>query len=121
MCAAMDGDPAALPPHVRSHLPPYNAMLRWTSTVVVPSGNATVDPMSPLHRKAKLRVRLDDLADAAQLDRRQAMALRALVGPRYEPNTGDVHFAIDKYPRREDNRREALRIVVALVREARKL
>ncbi|XRB23594.1 ribosomal protein S35 [Pseudoscourfieldia marina] len=121
LAVAKDGadDVESAPPVVRSHLPPYNTTMRWLTTVVIPSGYDP--PNHPLNRKAKLSVKLSTLAQAARLDERQTMALRAIVGRRYDPQTDDFTVSVAKYTRREDNRREALRMVRDLVREARAL
>ncbi|GMH40662.1 hypothetical protein BSKO_08566 [Bryopsis sp. KO-2023] len=71
----------------------------------------------PANRKVKLRVYMTELQEHYGLDDEAVQHICRICQTRYNPSNGMLTLSVEKYPLREDNRRECMRIVEALVLE----
>ncbi|KAL1546883.1 hypothetical protein AAHA92_23422 [Salvia divinorum] len=89
------------------------AILRWRSRVVLSPGG---DSWHPKNRKVKLSVTVKELG----LSKHQLVRLRELVGKRYNPGKDELMITSERFEHREENRKDCLRTLYALVEEAAK-
>jgi len=91
--------------------PGEGPILRWTTRVVLgPGGNA----WHPANRKVKLAVFLKEL----QLSKNAKERLLLIVGKRYNPNNDELTITSERFDLREENRKDVLRTLYALIDEA---
>ncbi|CAK9867719.1 unnamed protein product [Sphagnum jensenii] len=91
--------------------PGEGPILRWETRVVLsPGGQA----WHPANRKVKVSVYLKDLGLTPQA--RERMLL--LVGKRYKPNNDELTITSERFDLREENRKDVLRTLYALIDEA---
>ncbi|XP_002960193.2 uncharacterized protein LOC9662925 [Selaginella moellendorffii] len=86
-------------------------VLTWETCIVFPYDGTS---WHPLNRKVKLKVRVSDF----RLKPMQRRRLLDLVDRRYEPAFDELTITCDRFEKREDNRKEALRLLYALLEEA---
>lgn len=96
-------DPAAPP-----------SVLEWRSRLVLAAG---VSESHPANWKVRCRVYLRDLQRERGLSEAALQHVARVAGPRYDPGTGRLTLTSASYANREDNRREILQILDALVAE----
>ncbi|XP_042046841.1 uncharacterized protein LOC121792807 [Salvia splendens] len=89
------------------------AILRWRSRVVLSPGG---DSWHPKNRKVKLSVTVKELG----LSKHQLVRLRELVGKRYNPGKDELMITSERFEHREENRKDCLRTLYALIEEAGK-
>eukprot|EP00873_Tetraselmis_striata_P009137 jgi/Tetstr1/429401/TSEL_019312.t1 len=96
--------------------PGARQILRWTQTGVLKSvwGN---EAAHPLNRKVACRVHMRELQEEAALSNDAVKHIIAVCGPRYTPKTGVLRLTSDRYREREDNRRDIVDTIRALVKE----
>ncbi|KAF5192244.1 Ribosomal protein S24/S35 [Thalictrum thalictroides] len=93
--------------------PGEGPILRWQSRVVFCPGG---DAWHPKNRKVKLSVTVKELGLTKPAFRR----LRALVGKRYHPGKDELTITSERFEHREENRKDCLRTLFALIEEAAK-
>ncbi|KAG0608553.1 hypothetical protein M758_8G114300 [Ceratodon purpureus] len=91
--------------------PGEGPVLRWTTRVVLGPGG---DAWHPANRKVKLAVYLKEL----QLTPKAKERLLLIVGKRYNPNNDELTITCERFDLREENRKDALRTLYALIDEA---
>ncbi|KAL6781857.1 hypothetical protein ACKKBF_B09710 [Auxenochlorella protothecoides x Auxenochlorella symbiontica] len=89
-------------------------ILEWESTLVLVTG---VTESHPANWKARCRVYLRDLQAEAGLSEAALQHIARIAGPRYDRGTGRLRLTSARFPNREDNRREVMRALEALVAE----
>ncbi|GLJ46696.1 hypothetical protein SUGI_0984360 [Cryptomeria japonica] len=88
-------------------------ILRWETRVVLsPGGNA----FHPKNRRVKVSVSVKELG----LSKYAAKRLRAMVGKRYNIGKDELTIVGRRFANREENRKDVLRILYALIEEAQK-
>ncbi|CAL5365894.1 unnamed protein product [Camellia sinensis] len=93
--------------------PGEGPILRWQTRVVfVPGG----DSWHPKNRKVKLSVTVKELG----LSKHQFRRLRELVGKRYHSGKDELTITSERFEHREENRKDCLRTLFALIEEAGK-
>ncbi|KAJ8624652.1 hypothetical protein MRB53_033182 [Persea americana] len=111
-----DDDDETAVPDKSLHLddpPGEGPILRWqTRCVFAPGGDA----WHPKNRKVKLSVTVKELG----LSRHQFCRLRELVGKRYHPGKDELTITSERFEHREENRKDCLRTLFALIEEAGK-
>ncbi|GBG61842.1 hypothetical protein CBR_g23797 [Chara braunii] len=86
--------------------------LRWETRLILgPGGKA----WHPANRKVKVRVYVRELGLSAAARER----LLALAGPRYNTNKDELTIVSERYALREENRKDVLQILYALLEEAK--
>eukprot|EP00245_Coleochaete_scutata_P003323 TRINITY_DN1487_c0_g1_i1.p1 TRINITY_DN1487_c0_g1~~TRINITY_DN1487_c0_g1_i1.p1 ORF type:complete len:389 (+),score=97.48 TRINITY_DN1487_c0_g1_i1:214-1380(+) len=90
--------------------------LRWESRVVLDPGGA----WHPANRKVKMSVYVWELVRDVPLDEAQRSVLIDLVGQRYNTNKDELTITSERYRYREENRKDCLRTLYALLEEAQK-
>ncbi|CAN4088806.1 unnamed protein product [Withania somnifera] len=93
--------------------PGEGPVLRWLTRVVFAPGG---DAWHPKNRKVKLAVTVKELG----LSKHQFRRLRELVGTRYHPGRDELTITSERFEHREENRKDCLRTLFALVEEAGK-
>ncbi|KAG0557133.1 hypothetical protein M758_11G100900 [Ceratodon purpureus] len=91
--------------------PGEGPVLRWTTRVVLGPGG---DAWHPANRKVKLAVYLKEL----QLTKQARERLLLIVGKRYNANNDELTITSERFDLREENRKDALRTLYALIDEA---
>ncbi|XP_024402900.1 uncharacterized protein [Physcomitrium patens] len=91
--------------------PGEGPILRWTTRVVLGPGG---DAWHPANRKVKLAVYLKEL----QLTPKAKERMLLIVGKRYNPNNDELTITCERFDLREENRKDALRTLYALIEEA---
>ncbi|CAA0839829.1 Ribosomal protein S24/S35- mitochondrial [Striga hermonthica] len=99
---ALDDDP-----------PGEGPILRWQTRVVFCPGG---DAWHPKNRKVKLAVTVKELG----LSKHQFVRLRELAGKRYNPGKDELTITSERFEHREENRKDCLRTLFALIEEAGK-
>ncbi|CAI9113513.1 OLC1v1014126C2 [Oldenlandia corymbosa var. corymbosa] len=97
--------------------PGEGPILRWQSRCVFAPGG---DAWHPKNRLVKLSVTVKELG----LSKYQFRRLRELVGKRYDPGRDQLTITSERFEHREENRKDCLRTLYALIEEcgkARKL
>eukprot|EP00850_Spirogloea_muscicola_P023303 SM000345S12844 [mRNA] locus=s345:86149:87326:- [translate_table: standard] len=92
--------------------PGEGPILHWETRVVLGPGG---DAWHPANRKVKVMVHVKELG----LSTLARARLLALVGRRYNPARDALTIISERYAAREENRKDVLRILVALIDEAR--
>ncbi|KAL3512221.1 hypothetical protein ACH5RR_024938 [Cinchona calisaya] len=93
--------------------PGEGPILRWQTRVVFAPGG---DAWHPKNRKVKLSVTVKELG----LSKHQFRRLRELVGKRYHPGKDELTITSERFEHREENRKDCLRTLFALIEEAGK-
>ncbi|PIA38756.1 hypothetical protein AQUCO_02700159v1 [Aquilegia coerulea] len=93
--------------------PGEGPILRWQSRVVFCPGG---DAWHPKNRKVKLSVTVKEIGLSKPAFRR----LRELVGKRYHPGKDELTITSERFEHREENRKDCLRTLLALIEEAAK-
>ncbi|TVU30233.1 hypothetical protein EJB05_21843 [Eragrostis curvula] len=93
--------------------PGEGPVLRWESRIVFAPGG---DAWHPKNRKVKLSVTVKELG----LSRHAFRRLREVVGKRYNSGKDELTITSERFEHREENRKDCLRTLYALVKEARK-
>ncbi|CAN4086671.1 unnamed protein product [Withania somnifera] len=93
--------------------PGEGPVLRWLTRVVFAPGG---DAWHPKNRKVKLAVTVKELG----LSKHQFRRLRELVGTRYHPGRDELTITSERFEHREENRKDCLRTLFALIEEAGK-
>lgn len=93
--------------------PGEGPILRWQTRVVFAPGG---DAWHPKNRKVKMAVTVKELG----LSKHQFRRLRELVGKRYHPGRDELTITSERYDHREENRKDCLRTLFALIEEAGK-
>ncbi|XP_050203328.1 uncharacterized protein LOC126653470 [Mercurialis annua] len=93
--------------------PGEGPILRWKTRVVFAPGG---DAWHPKNRKVKMAVTVKELG----LSKHQYKRLRELVGKRYHPGKDELTITSERFEHREENRKDCLRTLLALIEEARK-
>ncbi|XWS10011.1 hypothetical protein CRYUN_Cryun39dG0038900 [Craigia yunnanensis] len=93
--------------------PGEGPILRWQTRVVFAPGG---DAWHPKNRKVKMAVTVKELG----LSRHQFCRLRELVGKRYHPGKDELTITSERFEHREENRKDCLRTLFALIEEAGK-
>lgn len=93
--------------------PGEGPILRWQTRVVLAPGG---DAWHPKNRKVKLSVTVKELG----LSKYQFRRLRELVGKRYHPGNDELTITSERFEHREENRKDCLRTLLALIEEAGK-
>lgn len=88
-------------------------ILRWKTRVVIGPGG---DSWHPKNRLVKLGVTVKELG----LSKYQFRRLRELVGKRYHPGKDELVITSERFEHREENRKDCLRTLLALIEEAKK-
>ncbi|KAL6536359.1 hypothetical protein OROGR_012931 [Orobanche gracilis] len=97
----------------RDDPPGEGPILRWRTRVVYAPGG---DAWHPKNRKVKLAVTVKELG----LSKHQFLRLRELVGKRYNPGKDELTITSERFEHREENRKDCLRTLFALIEEAGK-
>uniref|UniRef100_A0A7N0RI71 Small ribosomal subunit protein mS35 mitochondrial conserved domain-containing protein n=1 Tax=Kalanchoe fedtschenkoi TaxID=63787 RepID=A0A7N0RI71_KALFE len=98
---------------VRDDPPGEGPILRWETRAVFPPGG---DSWHPKNRKVKLSVTVKEFG----LSKHQFRRLRELVGKRYHSGKDELTIISERYEHREENRKDCLRTLIAIMEEARK-
>ncbi|PKA57539.1 hypothetical protein AXF42_Ash020083 [Apostasia shenzhenica] len=93
--------------------PGEGPILRWESRVVFAPGG---DAWHPKNRKVKLSVTVKELG----LSRHAFCRLREVVGKRYHPGRDELTITSERFEHREENRKDCLRTLYALIEDAAK-
>ncbi|KAG9450528.1 hypothetical protein H6P81_010493 [Aristolochia fimbriata] len=93
--------------------PGEGPILRWTTRVVFAPGG---DAWHPKNRKVKLAVTVKELGLSKHAFRR----LREVVGKRYHPGKDELTITSERFEHREENRKDCLRTLYALIEDATK-
>ncbi|KAM0862589.1 hypothetical protein ACQ4PT_045160 [Festuca glaucescens] len=93
--------------------PGAGPVLRWESTIVFAPGG---DAWHPKNRKVKLSVTVKELG----LSRHAFRRLREVVGKRYNSGKDELTITSERFDHREENRKDCLRTLYALVEDAMK-
>ncbi|KAJ8536039.1 hypothetical protein K7X08_034440 [Anisodus acutangulus] len=93
--------------------PGEGPVLRWKTRVVFAPGG---DAWHPKNRKVKLGVTVKELG----LSKHQFRRLRELVGKCYHPGRDELMITSERFEHREENRKDCLRTLFALIEEAGK-
>ncbi|KAK6141778.1 hypothetical protein DH2020_024477 [Rehmannia glutinosa] len=93
--------------------PGEGPILRWQTRVVFAPGG---DAWHPKNRKVKLAVTVKELG----LSKYQFLRLRELAGKRYNPGKDELTITSERFEHREENRKDCLRTLFALIEEAGK-
>ncbi|XVF18819.1 hypothetical protein REPUB_Repub11eG0056000 [Reevesia pubescens] len=93
--------------------PGEGPILRWQTRVVFAPGG---DAWHPKNRKVKMAVTVKELG----LSKHQFCRLRELVGKRYHPGKDELTITSERFEHREENRKDCLRTLFALIEEAGK-
>ncbi|KAL6988158.1 hypothetical protein U1Q18_013905 [Sarracenia purpurea var. burkii] len=93
--------------------PGEGPVLRWQTRVVFAPGG---DAWHPKNRKVKMAVTVKELG----LSKHQFRRLRELVGKRYHPGKDELTITSERFEHREENRKDCLRTLFALIEEAGK-
>ncbi|EPS72381.1 hypothetical protein M569_02378, partial [Genlisea aurea] len=93
--------------------PGEGPILRWRTRVVISPGS---DSWHPKNRKVKLAVTVKELG----LSKHQFIRLRELAGKRYDPGKDELTITSERFEHREENRKDCLRTLFALIEEAGK-
>lgn len=93
--------------------PGEGPILTWQSRAVFAPGG---DAWHPKNRKVKLSVTVKELGLSKPAFRR----LRELVGKRYHPGKDELTITSERFEHREENRKDCLRTLFALIEEAAK-
>ncbi|KAL7152101.1 hypothetical protein ABFS83_04G075400 [Erythranthe nasuta] len=93
--------------------PGEGPVLRWLTRVVFAPGG---DAWHPKNRKVKLAVTVKELG----LSKHQFIRLRELAGKRYNPGKDELTITSERFEHREENRKDCLRTLFALIEEAGK-
>ncbi|KAJ4973702.1 hypothetical protein NE237_006876 [Protea cynaroides] len=93
--------------------PGEGPILRWQTRVVFAPGG---DAWHPKNRKVKLAVTVKELGLSKHAFRR----LREIVGKRYHPGKDELTITSERFEHREENRKDCLRTLYALIEEAYK-
>nr|XP_010926904.1 uncharacterized protein LOC105049066 [Elaeis guineensis] len=91
--------------------PGEGPILRWESRIVFAPGG---DAWHPKNRKVKLSVTVKELG----LSRHAFCRLRELVGKRYHSGRDELTITSERFEHREENRKDCLRTLYALIEEA---
>ncbi|KAH7442684.1 hypothetical protein KP509_03G099200 [Ceratopteris richardii] len=89
-----------------------HATLRWKIQLVLGPG----DVVHPANRKASVSVYVRELCLSKYAKKR----LLALVGRRYNAPKDELTIVSERYPHRYENQKDVLRLLLALIEEARK-
>lgn len=103
-------------PDKKKHLddpPGVGPIIRWQTRVVFAPGG---DAWHPKNRKVKMAVTVKELG----LSKPQFRRLRELVGKRYHPGRDELTITSERFEHREENRKDCLRTLFALIEEAGK-
>lgn len=103
-------------PDKKKHLddpPGVGPIIRWQTRVVFAPGG---DAWHPKNRKVKMSVTVKELG----LSKPQFRRLRELVGKRYHPGRDELTITSERFEHREENRKDCLRTLFALIEEAGK-
>eukprot|EP00246_Nothoceros_aenigmaticus_P016825 TRINITY_DN7862_c0_g1_i2.p1 TRINITY_DN7862_c0_g1~~TRINITY_DN7862_c0_g1_i2.p1 ORF type:complete len:123 (-),score=22.08 TRINITY_DN7862_c0_g1_i2:149-517(-) len=92
--------------------PGEGPVLRWQTRIVLEPGG---DGFHPANRKVSAAVYVKELG----LSRHAKARLLALVGKRYNRNKDELTIISERYEHREENRKDVLRTLVALMKEAK--
>ncbi|CAM6098736.1 unnamed protein product [Calypogeia fissa] len=93
--------------------PGEGPILRWETRVVLSPGG---DAFHPKNRKVKVSVYVKELG----LTPVQKERLLFMVGKRYNPNKDELTIISERFDQREENRKDVLRTLLALIEEAQK-
>ncbi|XP_021898286.1 uncharacterized protein LOC110814979 [Carica papaya] len=93
--------------------PGEGPILRWQTRVVFAPGG---DAWHPKNRKVKMSVTVKELG----LSKHQFCRLTELVGKRYHPGKDELTITSERFEHREENRKDCLRTLFALIEEAGK-
>ncbi|KAG8387975.1 hypothetical protein BUALT_Bualt02G0077000 [Buddleja alternifolia] len=93
--------------------PGEGPILRWQTRVVFAPGS---DAWHPKNRKVKLAVTVKELG----LSKHQFLRLKELAGKRYSPGKDELTITSERFEHREENRKDCLRTLFALIEEAGK-
>ncbi|XP_073134443.1 uncharacterized protein [Henckelia pumila] len=93
--------------------PGEGPILRWQTRVVFAPGG---DAWHPKNRKVKLAVTVKELG----LSKHQFLRLRELGGKRYNPGKDELTITSERFEHREENRKDCLRTLFALIEDAGK-
>lgn len=93
--------------------PGEGPILRWETRMVLSPGG---DSWHPANRKVKVSVFVKELG----LSKYAFMRLRELVGKRYDAGKGELTIVSERFEHREENRKDCLRTLIALIDEAEK-
>lgn len=93
--------------------PGEGPILRWETRMVLSPGG---DSWHPANRKVKVSVFVKELG----LSKYAFMRLRELVGKRYDAGKGELTIVSERFAHREENRKDCLRTLIALIEEAEK-
>ncbi|XP_057492151.1 uncharacterized protein LOC130777745 [Actinidia eriantha] len=88
-------------------------ILRWQTRVVFAPGG---DAWHPKNRKVKMSVTVKELG----LSKHQFRRMRELVGKRYHAGKDELTITSERFEHREENRKDCLRTLFALLEEAGK-
>ncbi|XP_057481284.1 uncharacterized protein LOC130768278 [Actinidia eriantha] len=88
-------------------------ILRWQTRVVFAPGG---DAWHPKNRKVKMSVTVKELG----LSKHQFRRMRELVGKRYHAGKDELTITSERFEHREENRKDCLRTLFALIEEAGK-
>lgn len=90
--------------------PGEGPVLRWQTRCVFTPGGA----WHPKNRKVKLAVTVKEL----NLSKHALLRLKELVGKRYNPGKDELMITSERWEQREENRKDCLRTLYALIEEA---
>ncbi|CAI9754128.1 unnamed protein product [Fraxinus pennsylvanica] len=93
--------------------PGEGPILRWQTRVVFAPGG---DAWHPKNRKVKLAVTVKELG----LSKHQFCRLKELAGRQYNPGKDELTITSERFEHREENRKDCLRTLFALIEEAGK-
>lgn len=95
--------------------PGARSILHWETYMVLMGGPDSLS--HPISKKAKCWLYLRELQEECGLTNAALQHIALVCGPRYNPEKGRLTLVSEKYPDREENRREILDIIHALVAE----
>ncbi|XP_042491103.1 uncharacterized protein LOC122070919 [Macadamia integrifolia] len=93
--------------------PGEGPILRWQTRVVFAPGG---DAWHPQNRKVKLSVTVKEL----ELSKHAFRRLREVAGKRYHPGKDELTITSERFEHREENRKDCLRTLYALIEDAYK-
>lgn len=102
-------EPEEQPPH-----PGARPIIRWQICHVLSVGT---NESHPANKRVKAWVYLRDLQQNEGLTDEALQYIARICGPRYNPNKGLLRLTSDRYPHREANRAQILKMLNALVEE----
>lgn len=95
--------------------PGAKSILRWETNMILQVGPDNLE--HPLNKKVLCQVYLRDLQEEAGLTDAALQHIARVCGPRYNPSKGELTLTCEKFPDRDQNQRELLDTIHALIAE----